>query len=157
MSRSVYSMGKRKRDADKARKKTAKAERRALRRERGAGDVPIGTTEEVTGVLPSVDEAMAALNKQQHADRSASSIPCRLFVGKLSWETTSAMLNAAFSEFGPVQEATVLQVRSTGRSRGIGFVVMADRRHAAKAIESLNGADLDGHRIVVNIATDRGR
>jgi RNA recognition motif-containing protein len=128
-----------------------------MRRERPGGEVPIGTVEEVTGSLPSVDEAMAAMDERQQADRSASSIPCRLFVGSLSWETTSAMLEEAFARFGSVQDATVLQDRSTGRSRGIGFVTMADRRHAAAAIQGLNGAELDGRYIVVSIATERSR
>jgi len=157
MGRNVYSMGKRKRDADKARKKKEKAERRAIRRERTGGEVPIGTVEEVTGSLPSIDEAMAAMDERQQADRSASSIPCRLFVGSLSWDTTSAALQEAFARYGKVQDATVLQDRSTGQSRGIGFVTMADRRHAASAIKGLNGSDLDGRHIVVNIATERGR
>jgi RNA recognition motif-containing protein len=47
--------------------------------------------------------------------------------------------------------------RDTGSSRGFGFVTMSSRKDAPKAIETLNGSELKGHNIVVNIATERGR
>ena len=56
-----------------------------------------------------------------------------------------------------VTEAIIVKDRDTGRSRGFGFVVMTDRKDASKAIDKLNGAELDGRNIVVNVATERSR
>ena len=59
--------------------------------------------------------------------------------------------------FGKVSDAAVVTDRDTGKSRGFGFVTMADRKDAAKAIDEMNGAELDGRAIVVNMATERRR
>lgn len=157
MSRGEYGLGKRQRDAEKARKRRDKEERRARRRERGRGDIPLTTADEITGGLPSIADAMAAIEGQREHSSSAAAIPCRLFVGSLSWDTTEETLTQAFSAFGPVKEAVVVLDRDTGRSRGFGFVTMEDRKHASKAVQDLNGTDLDGRRIVVNVATERRR
>ena len=157
MSRGEYSMGKRQRDVEKARKKKDKAERRARKRERGKGEVPVTTAEEMNSGLPTIAEAMAALEGNQTANRGASAIPCRLFVGSLSWDTSREVLEQAFLKFGPVQDAVVVLDRDTGRSRGFGFVTMADRKHAAQAVDQMDGAEIDGRRIVVNVATERRR
>lgn len=150
-----YSMGKRQRDADKARKKRDKAERRARKREAGPGHVPMTTAEEMTGPLPTVEEAMQAMEERAAGGRGAAAIPCRLFVGGLSWDTTEDALRQAFGRFGDVSDAVVVKDRDTGRSRGFGFVTMANRKDASKAIDSLNDSELDGRVIVVNVATER--
>jgi RNA recognition motif-containing protein len=80
----------------------------------------------------------------------------KLFVGNLSWDTTSEDLTQAFSEGGrTVISATVLSDRETGRSRGFGFVEMASDDEAAAAIAALDGSMLDGRPIRVNEATER--
>ena len=155
MSRGNYSAGKRQRDNDKARKKRDKADKRSQRRERGAGDVPVMTAEEAVGDFPTVEQAMQVITGTPGAGRAAATIPCRLFVGGLSWDTTAESLRAAFAEFGPVADAVVVKDRDTGRSRGFGFVTLENRKDASKAIDGLNGADLDGRNIVVNVATER--
>lgn len=152
-----YSSGKRQRDADKARKKQEKAQRRAERREHGPGEVPIVSAAEVTGDLPSISEAMQAIESGGSAGRSSAPIPTRLFVGGLSYDTTESDLRAAFGEYGPVADAFVVKDRDTGNSRGFGFVTMENRKDASKAIEALHDSDLGGRTIVVNIATDRAR
>ena len=157
MSRGYYSSGKRAREAEKARKKRDKAERRQRRRERGPREVPVTTREEILAEMPTVDEAMAAMEQQRRAPRGAAAVPCRLFVGGLSWGTDRARLEAAFAEHGPVADAVIVTDRDTGNSRGFGFVTMASRKDAAKAIAALDGADLDGRSIVVKIATERPR
>lgn len=81
----------------------------------------------------------------------------KLFVGGLSWNTDDRGLLAAFERFGEVIEATVITDRETGRSRGFGFVTLADERAAAEAMEQMNGAVLDGRTLNVNEAQDRGR
>ncbi len=75
----------------------------------------------------------------------------KLYVGNLSYGTTSDSLKAAFEKAGAVVSATVLMDKMTGRSRGFGFVEMEDA-DAEKAIQMLNGADLDGRNLTVNEA-----
>jgi RNA recognition motif-containing protein len=80
----------------------------------------------------------------------------RLFVGGLSFSTSTDGLRDAFARFGPVQSAAVMTDRETGRSRGFGFVEMANDQEAERAITSLNGSSLDGRMIRVDRATPRG-
>jgi RNA recognition motif-containing protein len=83
----------------------------------------------------------------------------KLYVGNLSFRTTSEDLREAFSSVGTVESATVIEDRDTGRSRGFGFVEMATPEDAAAAIEQFNGKDLGGRNLTVNEAkprTDRG-
>jgi RNA recognition motif-containing protein len=157
MSRGTYSQGKRRRESEKARKKKEKSERRSRRKERGPAEDEIVSAEEMTGALPTIAEAMQAHERLGEADRSSAAIPCRLFVGGLSWNTTQDMLRAAFADFGPVADCVIVTDRDTGSSRGFGFVTMADRKDATRAIKKLNEVELDGRNIVVNIATDRQR
>lgn len=125
------------------------------RRRRGPGEIPITTAEELTAHVPSVDEAMRAIELRASAPRTAEPIPCRLFVGGLSWNIDDEALRAAFAEYGSVAAAEVVHDRDTGRSRGFGFVTMQDRKDAAKTVREMNGRELDGRAIVVNIATER--
>ncbi|MDX6695854.1 MAG: hypothetical protein QOF02_3457 [Blastocatellia bacterium] len=83
----------------------------------------------------------------------------KLYVGNLSFRTSSDDLREAFSQAGTVESATVLEDRETGRSRGFGFVEMATAEEATAAIEMFNGKDLGGRNLTVNEAkpkTDRG-
>lgn len=155
MARASYSGGKRQREADKARKKEAKLARRQERKERGGSGFEMVSAEEAAGNLPSIEEAMRAIEERARAPREAAAIPARLFVGGLSWDTDEASLAAAFEPYGPLSEVVVVTDRDTGRSRGFGFVVMQNRKDAARAIEALNSSSLDGRTIVVNVATDR--
>jgi RNA recognition motif-containing protein len=149
---SNYSMGKRRRDQEKERKKKQKAERRDRKRRAGTREVPIGTVDEVTGDLDAVERQVRA---QQAQPRGAKAISSRLFVGSLSWGTGEDQLREAFSEFGKVTDAVVVCDRDTGKSRGFGFVVMEDRRDAARAIQELDGAELDGRTSPRNASADR--
>lgn len=78
-----------------------------------------------------------------------------IYVGNLSYNTSSNDLEQAFAEFGNVSRATVVSDRETGRSKGFGFVEMSDSSDAQSAIESLNDQDLDGRRLKVNEARPR--
>ena len=80
-----------------------------------------------------------------------------MFVGGLSWNTDDSSLRAAFESFGEVTEAKVITDRDTGRSRGFGFVTMAEGGDADSAMASLDGSSLDGRSIRVNEAQDKGR
>jgi RNA recognition motif-containing protein len=79
----------------------------------------------------------------------------RLYVGNLSFRTTSDELREVFSQAGEVENATVVEDRDTGRSRGFGFVEMATAEGAAAAIEQFNGKDLGGRNLTVNEARPR--
>jgi RNA recognition motif-containing protein len=76
----------------------------------------------------------------------------KLYVGSLSYDTTQQSLQDAFAQAGTVTSATVIVDKMSGRSRGFGFVEMSTDEEAAKAIEMLNGAELDGRKITVNEA-----
>lgn len=76
-----------------------------------------------------------------------------LYVGNLSFDTTSDDLRDAFSQYGAVTSAQVVTDRETGRSRGFGFVEMADG--GPEAIEALDGTELQGRTITVNEAKPR--
>ena len=80
----------------------------------------------------------------------------KLFVGGLSWDTTNDGLRNAFSKFGEIAEATVINDRDTGRSRGFGFVTFVTDESAAAAISEMNETELDGRTIKVNEAEDKG-
>src|SRR6516225_3805340 len=79
----------------------------------------------------------------------------RLYVGNLPYSITSDDLQQTFEEYGVVTSAEVLCDRETGRSRGFGFVEMANDAEADAAIEALDGNDLDGRRLTVNEARPR--
>lgn len=82
-----------------------------------------------------------------------------MYVGNLSYDTTDESLRNAFSEVGPVSSATVMKDKMSGRPRGFAFVEMENDDDATKAVEKLNGQELDGRKLVVNEArpmtTDR--
>lgn len=79
-----------------------------------------------------------------------------LYVGNLNFRTDEEGLRAAFSEYGTVTDARIVMDRDTGRSRGFGFVEIEDDAAAESAIQSMNGADLDGRPLRVNEAQPRG-
>jgi RNA recognition motif-containing protein len=79
----------------------------------------------------------------------------KLFVGNLSFDTTSNDLETLFAEVGTCQSASVVTDRETGRSRGFGFVEMTSSGDAQQAIQRLNGRDVQGRSINVSEAKER--
>ena len=79
----------------------------------------------------------------------------KLYVGNLSFNTTENDLNDAFAAHGTVTEANLMMDRETGRPRGFGFVTMSSAEEANKAIEALNGKEVDGRALTVNVARPR--
>ena len=79
----------------------------------------------------------------------------KLFVGNLSFNTTENALQDAFAAYGTVVEANLMMDRASGRPRGFGFVTMSTPEEAQKAIAAMNGAQLDGRALTVNIARPR--
>ncbi len=81
----------------------------------------------------------------------------KLFVGSLSWGVNDDSLRDAFSVHGPISEAVVITDRDTGRSRGFGFVTFDDDDAADKAVAALNGTELDGRTMRVDVAQAKER
>ena len=81
----------------------------------------------------------------------------KVFVGGLAWATTDASLRGAFEACGSIVESKVVTDRDTGKSRGFGFVTFADDAACKKAIETMNGAMVDGRAIRVNEAENKPR
>ena len=77
-----------------------------------------------------------------------------LFVGNISWQATSEDLKKKFEEFGTVETARIIMDRDSGRSKGFGFVEVADD-DAQGMIDNLNGKDFQGRALVVNVARPR--
>ena len=79
----------------------------------------------------------------------------KLYVGNLSFNTSSEQLETIFGEAGTVQSASVVEDRETGRSRGFGFVEMSSQEEGERAIAELNGTEQGGREIKVNEAKPR--
>jgi RNA recognition motif-containing protein len=79
----------------------------------------------------------------------------KLYIGNLSFQTTSSELEELFASIGVVDSATVVEDRDTGRSRGFGFVEMATQEEGEKAIAEFDGKDFAGRAIKVNEAKPR--
>ena len=89
---------------------------------------------------------------------SIYSMAKKLYIGGLAWATTDDTLQAHFAQAGAVVSARVVTDKESGRSRGFGFVEMENEADAQKAIDTLNGTELDGRAISVKEAlpqTDR--
>jgi RNA recognition motif-containing protein len=84
---------------------------------------------------------LRASQKEQHMPK--------LYIGNLSYSATTEDLEALFSRVGKVESAAVVSDKFSGRSKGFGFVEMADSNDAASAIESLNDSEFQGRRIKV--------
>ena len=78
-----------------------------------------------------------------------------LFVGSLAYATTDDSLKAFFEQIGEVERAMVAKERETNRSRGFGFVTFVDEANNQKAVDLLNGKELDGRAITVTVARPR--
>ena len=76
----------------------------------------------------------------------------KLYVGNLSFNTSTQDLTDLFSEVGTVQSANIIEDRETGRSRGFGFVEMSSQQEGESAIAQFNGKEIDGRELKVNEA-----
>src|SRR5919112_1943044 len=79
----------------------------------------------------------------------------KLYVGNLSFQTSSSDLQELFAQAGTVESANVVEDRDTGQSRGFGFVEMASREEGEAAIQQLNGKEVGGRALNVNEAKPR--
>jgi hypothetical protein len=159
MGRGNNSANKRAREADRERKRQDKKERARQRRADSPGGIEIASvgdiqTAAVNATVAGIDANGHVLTGDEH-ERGASGPPCRLFVGGLSRDTTADELRTLFSEVGDVIDAVIVADRDTGDSRGFGFVTMADRKSASKAMRQLSGHEIDGRPIRIDSATER--
>ena len=76
----------------------------------------------------------------------------KLYVGNLPYTVTSDSLKTTFSEYGDIVDAVVITDRASGRSKGFGFVEFADEKAAQKAVEEMNGKEMEDRKLVVNFA-----
>jgi len=81
----------------------------------------------------------------------------RLYVGNLSFNTAEAQLEALFAPLGQIESVRLIRDASTGRSRGFGFVEMADDSQARAACQALDQQEVDGRRLTVNEAKPQER
>jgi cold-inducible RNA-binding protein len=79
----------------------------------------------------------------------------KLFVGNLSYNTTENDLQDAFAAHGTVLEANLMMDRASGRPRGFAFITMGTEEEAQKALNAMNGANMDGRNLAVNVARPR--
>ena len=79
----------------------------------------------------------------------------KLFVGGLAFSITSSQLKDIFSKIGKVISCEVIKDRDTGQSKGFGFIEMENDKEADEAIEKLNDTEMEGRKIVVNVARPR--
>ena len=79
----------------------------------------------------------------------------KLFIGSLSWGVNDDMLREAFEQAGTVTSASVITDRMSGRSKGFGFVEMADEAGAQAAIDMYHEQEIDGRKVIVNEARPR--
>ena len=78
-----------------------------------------------------------------------------IYVGNLSWSTTDDELRQEFEAYGQVSSSTIIKDKETGKSRGFGFVEMANDAEGKAAIEALNGKDVGGRNLRINEARPR--
>ena len=147
---------KRAREDKQKQKARAKEQRRQDRRNAPTrGEVEIVSAATIIGDVRTIDDVMLSLQGNVQVQRSAPAIPTKLFVGSLNDTTTSKTLRLHFEPHAPIAEAVVITDRSTGESRNFGFVTVADRKAAPSVITALHHSELDGNRIVVNVATEK--
>ena len=157
MSR-AFTGGKRSREVNRDLRKKQKEERLRRNRElraRGidpdAADPPVGSAEAALPEVKLEDVVISVARQPRRGDFG----PTKLFVGGLGSTTTTAELRAYFSRFGELVDVMVVVNRSTGQSRGFGFVSYRSSLEANQAIAGANGTELDGHSIRVNQAEAR--
>ena len=79
----------------------------------------------------------------------------KLYVGNLPWTVTNDSLKEMFTQFGEVTEAVIITDRMSGRSKGFGFVTFATEEAAAAATQQMHEKEVEGRKIVVNVARPR--
>ncbi len=79
----------------------------------------------------------------------------KLYVGNLPWSVTNDTLREMFAQFGEITDAVVISDRMSGRSKGFGFVTFATEEAAKAATEQMHEKEIEGRKIIVNVARPR--
>ncbi|XP_073100632.1 28 kDa ribonucleoprotein, chloroplastic [Elaeis guineensis] len=135
---------------------------------RGFGFVTFSTVEEAEKAVEmfhryELNDRLLTVNKAAPRGTRVERAPrefqpsLRIYVGNLPWQVDDARLEQVFSEHGKVVDARVIYDRETGRSRGFGFVTMSSQNEVDDAIAALDGQNLDGRALRVNVAEERPR
>src|SRR3989442_8978145 len=93
--------------------------------------------------------------EKPHLGKGMKLMSMKLYVGNLSFDTSSNELQTLFAQAGTVESVSLIEDRETGRSRGFGFVEMQTKEEGAAAIAQFNGKDLGGRALKVNEAKPR--
>lgn len=109
---------------------------------------------DLSGRLLTVNKAGERATRPERQPRVFDS-SSRVYVGNLPWQVDDARLQQIFSKYGKVLNARVVSDRESGRSRGFGFVTMSTESELNDAVSNLDGQDLDGRSIRVNVAEER--
>ena len=80
-----------------------------------------------------------------------------IYIGNLHYNVNEEELKEIFKEYGEVMSVTIITDKYTGRSKGFGFIEMLNDEEASKAIDNLNGTELRGRKVIVNLAKERGK
>ncbi|KAI5057146.1 hypothetical protein GOP47_0027161 [Adiantum capillus-veneris] len=137
---------------------------RETQRSRGFAFVTMRTLEEANEAVSRFNggEFMGRRLRVSFPDRSRNEGPRppvssvnKLFVGNLPWGMDDITLESLFTEHGKVLEARVVYDRDSGRSRGFGFVTLSSAEEVSEAISKMDGAQVEGRPIRVNLASDR--
>lgn len=136
---------------------------RETNRSRGFAFVTMRTLEEANEAVARFDgeEFMGRRMRVSFPDRSRNDGPRppanvnKLFVGNLPWGMDDITLESLFTEHGKVLEARVVYDRDSGRSRGFGFVTLSSPEEVNEAISKMDGAQVEGRPLRVNLASDR--
>lgn len=129
-------------------------------RSRGFAFVTMSSVEDCEAVIQNLDGSQyyGRTLRVNMSDKPKQKEPLypeseyKLFVGNLSWTVTSEILTEVFQEYGNVVSARVLYDGDTGRSRGYGFVCYSSKQEMDVAVESLNGAEIEGRSIRISLA-----
>jgi RNA recognition motif-containing protein len=108
-------------------------------------------------ILPAAATIAKRTRSRAPRSQSGSSTPTELYVGNLAYSVSKRELAKCFGKYGDVVDVRLIRNRASGKSRGYGFVVMADNSAAGKAVKALNGSEIKGRAIVVNEAKSRSR
>lgn len=81
----------------------------------------------------------------------------KIYVGNLSYQATEDTVRESFEEFGEITDLVIIKDRATGRSKGFGFITFDSAQSADRAVEEMNGRQLDGRAIKVSIAQEKQR
>jgi RNA recognition motif-containing protein len=154
MSR-AFTGGKRQREATRDRRKKEKEQRLARNRAlRAQGVDPMLEGESSPQHLPEV-KLEDVVSSVPSREKRSNNFPMKLFVGGLGRGVIAETLRAAFSRFGPIEDAVVIVDRASGSSRGFGFVTFSRAADAHEAMKQMDGALLEDRPLKVNKADSR--